>query len=177
MATAIIYFFTGTGHTQKVAQMIAHAFESNGVIASLFEVRQPKADIPSPADFDYVGFGYPVHAFNSPQMFLRFAEDLPFLPGKKAFIFKTAGEPFLFNTVSSSRLYKTLTKKGYDVLLDKHLLMPYNIISRYHDSLVKQMLLYNEAHSQLIVQKVCNDEHDDIKYALFCRIVSAVLRI
>lgn len=177
MSTAIIYFFTGTGHTQRVTQMIAHAFESRGVTVSLFEVREPKTDAPSPADYDYVGFGYPVHAFNSPQMFLRFVAELPSAPGKNTFIFKTAGEPFLFNTVSSARLYKILTKKGYDVRLDKHLLMPYNIISRYEDSLVKQMLLYNEAYSRLIVQKVCNEERDEIKYAFFCRIVSFLLRI
>jgi len=177
MPTAIIYYFTGTGHTQKVAQMIAHAFESHGVTMSLFNVRETKADVPLPTAYDYVGFGYPVHAFNSPQMFLRFAARLPSAPGKTAFIFKTAGEPFLFNSVSSSRLYKMLTNKGYDVLLDKHLLMPYNIISRYNDNLVKQMLLYNEAYSQLIAQKVCIGEHEEIKYALFCRIISAILRI
>ena len=149
MKTAIIYVFSGTFNTLKAARMISDALGKNNINARVCEVRRPFNDIPSPEGYDLVGFGYPVHAFNVPQVFLKFVKQLA--PGtQRAFIFKTSGEPFHFNDASSRLLCRQLKRKGYDVMFETHMLMPYNIMFRYSDSLVKQMkaenMLFEDIH-------------------------------
>jgi len=177
MATAIIYVFSGTGNTLETAKMIKSSLESRDVATTIYDVNKPYTVVPSPANYDYAGFGYPVHAFNCPRIFLDFAKNLPTSANKRAFIFKTSGEPFRFNDASSYRLYKSLKRKGFDVAIDKHLLMPYNIMFRYKDSLVKQMLRYNDALCDLLVTRLISGDRDNLRYHLRHRILSVIFRI
>ena len=176
MQTAIIYVFSGTFNTLKAARMIGDALEKRGVAARVCEVRRPFDAMPPPEGYDLIGFGYPVHAFNVPQAFLRFVRQLP--SGTQcAFIFKTSGEPFHLNDASSRLLYRLLCRKGYDVALDMHMLMPYNIMFRYTESLAKQMYLYTEAQSRMLAQRIVSGERDEIHYHIRHIIVSFLFRI
>jgi ferredoxin/flavodoxin len=177
MSNAIIYVFSGTYHTLKTAEMLKNHLEIGNVPTSVHEVRQPLGSIPTPEDGDIVGFGYPVHAFNAPRLFLRFVRSLPEAQHNRAFIFKTSGEPFRINDASSYKLYKTLRKKGYDVVLETHMLMPYNILRRYPDGLVKQMTLYSDAQCKLLALRLLNGERDTLRYTLRHRLASVLFRI
>ena len=177
MSSAIIYVFSGTDNTHHAAGMIKEALEQSGVKTVVHRVREPFEGAPSPDGFDYAGFGYPVHAFNCPEIFLRFARSLPATAGGKAFIFKTSGEPFWPNGASSRVLIKILTGKGFDVALEQHLLMPYNIVFRYDDRLVKQMLRYDRALCCLLVKRLLAGERDVIRFGLKHKIVSFLFRI
>ncbi len=177
MPNAIIYVFSGTYHTLKTADMIKAHLQSGNVPAVVYEVRQPIDQIPLPHEDDIVGFGYPVHAFNAPQLFLQFVKRLPAAQHNRAFMFKTSGEPFHINDASSCRLYRMLLKKGYDVVLETHLLMPYNILRRYPDGLVKQMTLYSDAMCRQLVLRLLNGERDVIRYTLRHRLASVIFRI
>jgi len=177
MPSAIIYVFSGTYHTLKTAEMLKNHLEDNQILTTTHEVRQPIERIPVPHSGDIVGFGYPVHAFNAPQFFLRFVRSLPPAQNNRAFIFKTSGEPFRINDASSCQLYRTLRKKGYDVVLETHMLMPYNIIRRYPDSLVKQMVLYSDAQCRMLTLRLLNGERDLFRYALRHRLASVLFRI
>lgn len=175
MPNAIIFYFTGTYHTLKAAQMIQTHLEANGIATRLHEARYPFE--PVVEDFDYVGFGYPVHAFNAPLIFLRFVRSLPAMKASKVFIFKTSGEPARLNAESSFSLHRILKKKGCDVLLDTHLLMPYNILFRYPDGLAKQMTLYADALSRLLALRLINGERDTFRFSKLRRLFSLVMRI
>ena len=176
MQRAIIYVFSGTKNTLLTAKMVGGAFENLRVSTTIYEVAKPFDDVPSPNDFDYVGFAYPVHAFNSPQFFLNFVKTLPDA-NKKAFIIKTSGEPFHLNDASSHKLYNLLISKGFDVTLDKHLLMPYNIVFRYNDELAKQMYMYNQKLCELFASDVLNGKRKEFHFKLRHIITSAVFRI
>lgn len=155
MRTAIIYYYTGTGNTRYAASTIQAAMEKKGIQTTLFDIRKPLSSIPDPNDFDIAGFGYPVHAFNPPQLFYRTVKQLPtLLSTKLAFIFKTAGEPFFLNHASSWSIRRFLKRKGFSLLMDIHLLMPYNILFRYDDRLAKQMLLHTQKMARLIADDV-----------------------
>ncbi|MEL7603665.1 MAG: hypothetical protein AAGU77_10975, partial [Bacillota bacterium] len=171
MQTAIIYVFSGTFNTLKAARMIGDALQKRGVKARVCEVKQPLDALPSPEGVDIVGFGYPVYAFNAPEVFIQFVRQLP-AGTQRAFIFKTSGEPFPLNTASSGMLYRLLRRKGYDVTLDMHMLMPYNIMFRYKDALAKQMFLYTEAQSRMLALRVVSGERDDIRFHLRHAVVS-----
>ncbi|MGI5849222.1 MAG: EFR1 family ferrodoxin [Christensenellales bacterium] len=177
MATAIIYVFSGTKNTLVTAGMIKAHLESNQIDTFIYEIKKPFESFPMPGSYDYVGFGYPVHAFNCPQMFLQFVKRLPQQAGKKAFIFKTSGEPFKLNDVSSYKLYRLLAKKNYEIVLEHHMLMPYNIMFRYQDSLAKQMYLYSNALCHQLVLKLLSGEKQLFKFHLRHRIISTIFRV
>lgn len=121
--------------------------------------------IPDPNSYDLAGFAYPIHAFNTPQIFLRFVKQLPVLNPDKTeslgFIFKTSGEPFKPNASSSYTLAHFLKKKGYIPCIDMHILMPYNIMFRYPDAMAKQMYL----HMETLVSKLADKVSDSLANA------------
>ncbi len=166
MKKAIIYIFSGTGNTYKAGELIAADAVKFGVdttICRIVKTQQGNYEsVPDPNDFDVIGFGYPIHAFNTPKMFLDFVKQLPDSKEKykPAFIFKTSGEPFGANSSSSFSLCKALRHKGYEPKLDFHMLMPYNIMFRYPDEMAKQMYVHTEEMSGLIgkwVKEIAED--------------------
>lgn len=176
MQTAIIYVFSGTFNTLKAAEMISDALLFRGVSVKVCEIKKPFDNIPSPVGADWVGFGYPIHAFNIPEIFYQFVRRLP-SGNQKAFIFKTSGEPSHFNDASSHLLVKILRRKGYDVTLETHMLMPYNILFRYPDALAKQMYLYTEALCRHLTIRLLNGERDIIRCHIRHILFSFLLRI
>jgi ferredoxin/flavodoxin len=176
MQTAIIYVFSGTFNTLKAAGMISDSLAKRGVSATVCEIKKPFENIPLPEGVDWVGFGYPVHAFNIPEVLFQFVKRLP-NSKQKVFIFKTSGEPSHFNDGSSHLLWRLLTRKGYDVMLETHMLMPYNILFRYPDSLAKQMYLYTEAQSRQLAIRVTSGECDNIRFHVRHIVFSFLFRI
>lgn len=164
MDNAIIYVFTGTGNTRTAADLIAGALDARGTATAVWEARVPLSVAPDPNGFDIAGFGYPVYAYNTPHFFLRFVKTLPDVNGMPAFIFKTSGEPFRFNDASSWALVRLLRKKGFVPILDRHLLMPYNILFRYEDALAKQMYLHTGDMAQVIAEKIAGGRKQKLRY-------------
>lgn len=146
-----IYYFSGTGNTAYVAKKIASSFWNQGAEVTLYPIGS-KEEIPDPSSFDALGFGYPIHAFNAPETMIRFVKGLPApSSSKRAFIFKVSGEPYSPNKASSHLLSSILKKKGIEVSYERHFLMPYNILFRYPDEVVKEMLLSVEPYAALLV--------------------------
>ncbi|MBD5632746.1 MAG: 4Fe-4S binding protein [Clostridia bacterium] len=136
-----IFYFSGTGNTKKVALLYKAAFEAQGAEAVLAEL--PEAEKLLNADlneFDLFGFGYPIHSFNAPENVLKFVKRLnKFALNKKAFIFKTSGEPVRMSDVSSLKLIKLLKKLNVTVTNEYQYVMPYNMIFRHSDEMVYRM--------------------------------------
>lgn len=164
MKHAILYVFSGTGNTRASADLIAEALRRRGIETSVWDVRIPFSSAPDPNEFDIAGFGYPIHAFNTPQFFLRFAKTLPGVSGMPAFIFKTSGEPFHPNNASSMPLMRVLRKKGFRTALERHLLMPYNIMFRYPDALAKQMYLHTRGMAEVIASAVADGKTQKFRF-------------
>ena len=141
-AKIVLFTFSGTGNTARIADMLANSFKQNGADCKQYNIEKIAQGTPYPviSDYDYIGIGYPIHAFNEPPIVTEFIKALPQESGQKAFIFKSAGEPFFANNVSSCRINHLLKKKGYAHVFERLFLMPYNIMFRYPDALVKQML-------------------------------------
>jgi NAD-dependent dihydropyrimidine dehydrogenase PreA subunit len=152
---AIIFYFSGTGNTEKVLNMLATALGQEGVQSDCYAMDDclRNRNIPDTADYDSVGIGYPIYAFNVPSIVAAFIRKLPKADGKPVFVFKTAGEPFLLNRASSYYIFSHLRKKGYLFDYERHFLMPYNIMFRYNDEVVKQIYLL----SQKLARKMASD--------------------
>ncbi len=137
----------------------------------------PFSDAPDPNTFDVTGFGYPIHAFNTPRFFLRFIKTLPKVSAMPAFIFKTSGEPFRVNNASSRPLMRILRRKGFTPMSERHLLMPYNIMFRYNDALAKQMYLHTCAMSEVIANDVARSACRKLRYYPWTLLVMYALRL
>jgi ferredoxin/flavodoxin len=139
-----IFFFSGTGNTKAVAEMLATSFKEHGCTVdtvAIDEILKNNKNVEI-EKYDIVGFGYPVHALNAPRIFFEFLRQLPEGNQKKTFVFKSSGDPYM-NGGSTLLVRKALQKKGYNVVYERLFVMPANVLVRYKDQLIKQ--LYNTA--------------------------------
>ncbi len=173
-----LFTFSGTGNTAMVADMLKSAFAEKGATVENYNIEKIQRDgeRPDMASFDYIGIGYPIHAFNEPPIVTRWIKALSKSSGQKSFIFKTAGEPFFANNVSSCRMIHLLKQKGYRNIFERHFLMPYNIMFRYPDGLVKQMVLTSEKLANHMAGAILAGEIHIQDYSLYTRINGMVFR-
>ena len=174
----LLISFSGTGHTTICGDFIKKHFEELGHSCDHYQIKHNNPFTYDIDSYDLVGFGYPIHAFNAPQAFVRFIKKLPKLKEKKNyFFFKVSGEPFAPNNASSYHSYLKLKRKGFELYAEKHFLMPYNIMFRYKDAIAKQMYLYLDALTKAFVLEILNNKPERIKYYPWHVVWSFLLRI
>ena len=178
---AIAYIFSGTGNTLAAGEMMKQALSEYNISLDLFRITSERNHVPDPNDYDLAFFAYPIHAFNSPQFFLRFVKQLPELTPEKAhmpaYIFKTSGEPFRPNNASSFSLCRILRKKGFDAASDMHMLMPYNIMFRYPDAMAKQMYIHTHHMADVLAKEVSEGNTEKISFNPVTIIWAYLLRL
>ena len=139
----VIYCFSGTGHTKMVCDRYAAAFEENGHEVTVRTLPLEQNATGDSDDFDIIGIGYPIHAFNAPKIVLDLCKSLPKRDKKdvrkRAFVFKSSGEPVRMSDISSLKMCKILKRRGYDVTNEYQYVMPYNIIFRHSDAAAYKM--------------------------------------
>jgi flavodoxin/ferredoxin len=136
-----LFYFSGTGNTQVVAEMLAKAFEQHGAqakTARIEHVLQGKAQF-KPEAYDLIGIGHPIHGFDAPRIVYDFVDALPQVEGKRTFIFKSAADFISVNNGASKTAIKRLRRKGYDVFYDRIVCMPSNWAMKYDDEFSKQL--------------------------------------
>ena len=99
----ILYVFSGTGNTLKVASLYKKFLDAE---VTVYRVAESSPPPPSPEDYDLIGIGYPIHAFNAPEPILKFVKTLPAVSGKRTFVFKSSGEGVHLTDGSSHKLIK-----------------------------------------------------------------------
>ena len=160
----ILYVFSGTGNTFAVANLYKKYFEKvEGNEVTVYRISEKSGDFPSPEEFDIVGFGYPIHAFSAPEPAIKFCKNLPESHNKPTFIFKTSGEGLHLNDFSSQKCIKILKNKGYDVTLERHIVMPYNMIYRHNNEMAKHMWIYAHALVDINCTEILQGKHEKVK--------------
>lgn len=175
MKKVIIYFFSGTYNTRYVAEKYAESFTKVGCSVTLCDVTA-KSQFVAPDEFDLVGLGYPIHAFNCPELFYKFVKNANIV-GKDYFIFKVSGEPLPLNDGSSHLIVRKLAKNNCLLVGETHFLMPYNIMFRHDDGLVAQMVFYAEKLAEGNVNELMNGQAPRIEHTFWSRVVSFLFRI
>ena len=170
----VLYVFSGTGNTLKVASLYKQYLDAE---VTVYRVAKTSPPPPSPEDYDLIGIGYPIHAFSAPEPILKFVKTLPACAGKQAFVFKSSGEGLHLNDGSSQKLIHILKKKGYEVMFERHFVMPYNMIFRHSDEMAKQMWIYTKAMVKLSATEIENGVKRKTKRNIFKRTFSATFRV
>ncbi|MDR1059121.1 MAG: EFR1 family ferrodoxin [Treponema sp.] len=149
MKKLLLILWSGTGNTLRVAELLRESFARRGISGDILDIaKEPHVTMD---DYDIIGLGYPVYAYNAPAIFVRYVKNLR-LADRDVFIFKSSGEPLRFNNASSRRLIRLLSKCR--VLGEYHFLMPYNIMFRFPDNLVKQMYQHAEGLSETAAEEI-----------------------
>ncbi|WP_438445320.1 EFR1 family ferrodoxin [Gorillibacterium sp. sgz5001074] len=136
-----IFYFSGTGNTERVAARLGEALERRNHTVRLSRIDRilKGAEAPDYDSLELLGIGHPVLGFGATDLVIRFAEQLPPGGGKPAFVFKTASSPHYVNHGASESVIRILHRKEYRVFHDSIFAMPCNFFMRYDDRMNKQL--------------------------------------
>jgi NAD-dependent dihydropyrimidine dehydrogenase PreA subunit/flavodoxin len=177
MKKAIIYLFSGTGNTKKIANLFKDEFKKENCETEIYPISNDNNTAPNPNNYDLVGFAYPIHAFNTPEIMVKFIKTLPEANNIPVFIIKTSGEPLHLNDGSSQKIIRILLNKGYKVNIERHIVMPYNMIFRHSNALVKQLWIYAKALTELYAKDILSGNKYNIKVSILKRLHIQFFRI
>lgn len=176
----LLIYFSGTGNTKILTELYRAELENNNCEVTVVSLPDSGEQI-NPAAFDLIGIGYPIHAFNAPEIILDYCKALKKLPKnadkKRAFIYKTSGEPVRMSDASSLKMRKILKKRGYEVYGEYQYVMPYNIIFRHSDKAAYRMLETAKALVPVDAKEILSNIKHLPDKPPFGGLVSWVLRI
>ena len=162
----LLIYFSGTGNTERITELYKNEFAKLGYQTD--EVKLPADNRAvngiNPDEYDFIGFGYPIHAFNAPKTVLNACKALQNrrkalghkTPRKKVFVYKTSGEPVRMSDVSSLKMRGILKRRGYALTNEYQYVMPYNIIFRHTDAQVYKMWQTAQALTPVHVNEIVN---------------------
>ncbi len=139
MKIALIYF-TGTYNTLYLTTLIKNRLLHLHHQVDVFLLTDQLQF--SSEDYDCIGIGYPIHAFNAPKIVEKNLKKLN-IKNASYFIYKNSGEPFFMNNASSYKIYKMMKKKKNHFMGEYHFLMPYNILFKTKQEFVEYEMKYN----------------------------------
>ena len=171
----LICYFSGTGNTQKVAEKYAACLEEPGNNVQTISIDGlmggkllPQEFVEQLTDTDVLGIGYPVHAFNAPEIVHKFVKRIPkSATTKPAFLFSTSGEPLKLNNASTVKLRHVLKRRHYDVTNEYHYCMPYNIMFRHSQTMAYDMWTTADKLIPLDAQEIASGTRHRLK-RVFC---------
>ena len=167
-----IFYFSGTGNTEIVAELFADNFKKNSHHVIMTKIEDiTKNNIKLEIDkFDLIGIGHPVYGFGSPGIINTFIRVLSTSSKKNVFVFKTAGDFISINNGASKSLIKEIEKKGYTVIHESLTCMPSNWFFGYNDAFSKQ--LYETAIKKVkkYSTEILNGEKKIIKAGFIIRV-------
>jgi ferredoxin len=167
-----IFYFSGTGNTETVVNLLAKEFEDKGShtdTITIEDVLKGKLHL-EPEKYDIIGIAYPIYALNAPRIVFDFIRVLP-AGDRKTFILKCSGDPFLQGG-ATTMVRTRLTKRGYHIFYETLIVMPSNVLVQYDDNLKKQ--LYNTAVGKTarIAEEILAGTVNLQKNGVFSRVVT-----
>ena len=176
MSNAIIYVFSGSGNTKRVAKEFARHFEADGVETTLVDIKKGQ-NYPSPLRYDVVIVAHPVHGFNAPTTVFDFVKQLPQGDGRLVYIVETSGEPLKLNDGAHLAVRNRLRRKGYGFGGYLRYVMPYNIIFRHSDGMAVRLWQAAQKQISLDYPMILAGEEWKTFTSPWTKLVNAVVRI
>lgn len=155
MNTIGLFYFSGTGGTHIVAELLRDSFTRKGYQVDLTRIEDVMNGLATfePAKYDMIGFGSQVIGYGVPNLVKDFLIRLPAGQHQKTFIFRLAGGVAPVNYNVSKYMIRTLKAKGYDVFHERLFSLGSNWIKRFSDPVVQQ--LYRSTVEK--VDQMCNE--------------------
>jgi ferredoxin len=141
MKTVGLFYFSGTGNTRIVAELLRDSFTRKGYQVDLIRMEDVMNGLAKfdPAKYDMIGFGSQVIGYGVPNLVKDFLKKLPEGLHQKTFIFRLAGGVAPVNYNVSKYMIRVLKAKGYDVFHERLFSLGSNWIKRFSDPVVQQL--------------------------------------
>lgn len=167
-----VFYFSGTGNTEIIANMITEQFREKQLDVDLIKIEdilKNKKDV-SIEKYDLIGIGSQVIGYSTPKLVMKFIKILPKQKDKKVFLFRTAGgvAPINFNVSKSS--IRRLKSKGYDVYYERLFSLCSNWVKKFDDEIVHGLYQACQRKIGLMCQELIDGERKFYKTGLGLRI-------
>lgn len=172
----LLIYFTGTFNTRYLSDKIEQRLKDLDASVDRVEINIDTLPIDTNG-YDLIGFGYPIYALNSPQIFNKYIRKLKFNKGQHYFIYKDSGETLKINNSSSRIIKKRFKHFKMTFLGEYHFVMPYNIRFPYDKSFIHELLKYDEELLDIMFYNLKNRIIHSIKGNVFSNLTSRVLSI
>ncbi len=141
MKSIVLYYFSGTGNTKKVINLLKDEFEAKSYLVTLNSVEsQLKENKRLNFDkYEYIGIAYPIYGFGTPSLIDQLVDLFPNGAGNSLFFLKTGADYISINHNASTEIIEKLEKKNFNVFYDRIIVMPCNWILKYDDRFTKQL--------------------------------------
>jgi len=155
MKTIGLFYFSGTGNTQIVTELLRDDFVKQGWQVDVTRMEDVLNGLVSPdlSRYDMLGFGSQVIGYGVPNLVKDYLKKLPNSQHQKTFIFRTAGGVAPINYNVSKYMIRVLRNKGYDVFHERLFSIGSNWIKRFSDPVVQQLY----ASTQEKVDQMCQE--------------------
>ena len=153
-----IVYFSGTGGTKMVADCFENTFAGRGVEVAKSELQEGD----QLNEGDVLVLLYPVHAFNAPAPVYEWIRNLTRANSTKAVVISVSGGGDITpNKACRVGCIKRLEKKGFEVIYEKMIVMPSNVLIKTVDELTYRLLEILPVKVGKIV--------DDVLAGIICR--------
>lgn len=173
MKSAIIYYFSGTGNTELVANMIKEEltnYKYNVSIMRIEDVLKKKLEI-NIETYDLVGIGCQVIGFDVPNIVYNFINSIPKVSHKKVFIFRTAGGVAPINYNASKLMIRKFSEKGYEVFYERIFSISSNWIDKFDDIIIKKLYATTTKKVAIMCREVVNDKRRMLKTGIGLKVL------
>lgn len=145
----VIFYFSGTGNTEYIAELIKDKFTNFNT--DLFRIEDILNNIKQVDVSNYrtIGIGFPSYGFNAPKIVVDFIRQLDSVRGNKCFLFLTCAGPCYLNDVAFFGVKHMLNRKGYEIIYEKTFCMPANILLKYDLNIIKR--IYDAAVNRVMI--------------------------
>ena len=119
-----INYYTGTGGSQLVAELLAEKLKSKGAAVAVNRIVRDKIIDREELNIDYYVLVFPIHSFNAPQPIYEWVNHLRGNGCKTAVIAVSGGGNIITNTASRQKTVKLLKKSDFNVIYEEMVRMP-----------------------------------------------------
>lgn len=160
MKSVGIFYFSGTGNTELIAEMIREAFAERDYQIDMIRMEDvlKNSRTINPADYDLIGFGSPVLGFSSPKIVRDFIRILPQIRPKenrrKVFVFRTAAGVAPVNYNASKPIIRLLAARGYEVFYERIFSISSNWIFKFDDDVILKLHEASRKKADLLCSEV-----------------------
>ncbi len=173
-----VFYFSGTGNTEIVAEHVAHTFIQLGWSVDIIRMEDVnkktiQVDI---NQYDMIGLGCQVIAFGIPMVVRNFVREVPKLSDNmKVFIFRTCGGVVPSNYNVSKKLIRMLKHRNFDVCYEELFSIGSNWIIKYDDLIMKQLYIATIRKITQMCEAIDNGERHFYKTGIALQFKMGVL--
>ncbi len=171
-----IFYFSGTGNTEIIMNLLGSELINNGAKVDYIRIEDIVKDnyYYDVNQYDLIGFGYPIYAYNAPKIVYDFIKTMTRVQEKYTFIFRVAGSDSLGGG-STTMIKAKLKKRGYDVFHESLYILSSNFLTRYPDDLVKQLYYASAERAKRMTEEILTNKMKRQDNSTFIRMASFIL--